>query len=200
MPVSDANTRYSYLNDPERLARLALAHAPDRQKWGVGSSYNPEWTGRSEIAAMNIADGETVLEVGVGAGYLRAKIEGRCRYLGTDLQPILPGVLAVNLERDPLPRGPWDVVAMLGVLEYIHDTNGVLAKLFGVAHKVVMSYCVSREGNVMPVRCGRGWVNDLDEEALVTSGAASGFGLTHTIQVNSAEDFDQKIFVFRRLV
>jgi len=198
LPIPDSSSSYSYLNDPERLARLANARAPDRQKWSNPSSYKPDWAARAQIAAAQIADGERVLEVGVGAGDFRSLIEGRCSYLGTDLQPVAPGVRALNLEQDPLPEGPWDVVAMLGVLEYIHDTDGVLAKLFGAAGKVVMSYCVPREGDVVPARRRRGWVSDLTEEALTARAAAAGFALTGVSPLNSTDDFEQHVFVFTR--
>lgn len=198
LPVPDASTSYSYLNDPERLARLAQTGVPDRQKWGIASSYNPQWAARAQLAATHIVDREKVLEVGVGGGDFRDLITGRCPWLGTDLQPVLPDVLALDLETDPLPFGPWDVVVMLGVLEYIHDPAVVLSKLFAAGDKVVMSYCVPRAGDVVQVRRERGWVSDLALEALLGAAALAGFTLTQTTAFNSAEDFDQSIFVFIR--
>ena len=200
LPVPDAGTTYSYVNDPERLARLARAGAPDRQKWGVPSSYNPQWAARAELAATVIADGERVLEVGVGGGAFRDLIAGRCTWLGTDLQPVLPGVQALNLECDPLPAGSWDAVVMLGVLEYIHDTPGVLAKLFRHSPKLVMTYCLPRDGDVVPVRRGRGWVSDLTLVDLHNHAAQAGFTLVQTTPFNSADDFDQMMLVFTRNV
>lgn len=198
LPVPDAHTQYSYFRDPERLARLANAGVPDRQKWSAASSYPSSWTPRAQLAAGFIGDGEAVLEVGVGGGAFRDIVTGRCAWFGTDLRPVLPGVQALDLERDPLPRGPWDTVVMLGVLEYIHDTTAVLAKLLAAANKLVMSYCVPCAGDVAPVRRGRGWVNELSQDALMAIVSAAGFRLDQISDFNNADDFDQKVFVFVR--
>ncbi|WAC60331.1 capsular polysaccharide synthesis protein [Brevundimonas sp. SL130] len=200
LPVPDCNTTYSYFNDPERLERLARAKAPDRQKWGAASSYNPQWAERAQLAANFVADGERVLEVGVGGGAFRDLIVGRCPWVGTDLQPVLPAVQSLNVESDELPAGPWDVVVMLGVLEYIHDTSGVLAKLFGAGSKLVMTYCLPRNGDVAQVRRSRGWVNDLTLKYLEAQAEIAGFVLAQTAPFNSADDFDQKVLVFTRKI
>jgi hypothetical protein len=136
--------------------------------------------------------------VGVGGGAFRDIVAGRCAWFGTDLRPVLPGVLALDLERDTLPHGPWDTVVMLGVLEYIHETTGVLAKLLAAANKLVMSYCVPRAGDVVPVRRGRGWVNELSQDALLEAASAAGFRLDQVSDFNNADDFDQRIFVLVR--
>lgn len=199
LPVPDRHSRYSYFEDPERLARLASAGVPDRQKWGAVSSYNPQWARRAQLAASFIADGERVLEVGVGAGAFRDLVVGRCPWLGTDLQPVLPGVKMLNLECDPLPAGEWDAVVMLGVLEYIHDTVGALAKLFGAANKLVMTYCLPRAGDVVPLRRERGWINDLTLVQLQDHAATAGFALSKTSLFNSTDDFEQMVLVFTRI-
>lgn len=194
----DQNSGYSYFDDPERLERLASAQAPDRQKWGVASSYRPEWAARGQLAARHIADGERIFEIGVGSGTFRALVADRCRYTGADLQPIDSQTLTLNLERDPLPAGPWDTVVLLGVLEYIHAPAVALAKVFADAGKVVMSYCVPRAGDVMPVRQSRGWVNALSEGELIGLARAFGFEVIAVDPFNFADDFDQKVFLFVR--
>ncbi len=196
--VSDAGDDYSYFNDEERLERLALARAPDRQKWGGPSSYRPEWAARGELAARRVADGERILEIGVGAGAFRALVANRCQYTGADLQPIDPQTLTLNLEGDPLPVGPWDTIVMLGVLEYLHDPAGALAKVFAEASKVILSYCCARDDAAMPARRRRGWVNALKEGELVGLARAEGFDVTAAEPFNSSDEFDQKVFVFVR--
>lgn len=198
LPVPDGSGSYSYFADPERLERLVRARAPDRQKWGAASSYKPEWSLRSELAAGHIADGESVLEIGTGTGAFRALVAGRCHYTGADLQPVDPHTLTLNLESDPIPEGPWDAIVLLGVLEYIHNAGAALTNIFAATGKVVLSYCCPQARDVMPVRKARGWVNALSEEQLLTQAANSGFTFAKGDWLNSAEDFEQKIFVFLR--
>jgi hypothetical protein len=199
LPVPDHNTRYSYFNDPERLQRLASAAAPDRQKWGAASSYRPEGAERAALAATFIADGDRILELGTGAGAFRDLVVGRCEWFGTDLQPVLPEVQALNLECDQLPPGNWDVIVMLGVLEYIHRSTEVLTKIFHSCSKLVMTYCLSRSGDFGEVRSSRGWVNDISIDEIKSCATQGGFTLDHVVPFNSADDFEQNVLVFSRL-
>lgn len=203
LPVPEDDDVYAYLDDPERLERFARAGVPDRQRWGATASYcSTDAAPRAQLAARFIADGARVLEVGAGAGALRDQIAGRCNWTGTDLQPVLAGVRPLNLESDPLPEGDWDVIVMLGVLEYIHDTAGVMAKLFGGAGRLVMTYCLPRSDmhtdELMRIRRARGWVNALTQAGLLAHAASAGFELVQAAPVNSAQDFEQMMMVFAR--
>lgn len=198
LPVPDESSSYSYFNDPERLERVANAGAPDRQKWGAPSSYRSEWAERSNLAAPHISDGERVLEIGTGSGAFRTLVAGRCSYVGADLQPIDQLTLTLNVENDPLPQGPWDAIVLLGVLEYVHQPQLALAKIFEATDKIVISYCCPRSHDVEKVRRSRGWINSLTETELSAWADAAGLKMTARIACNSAEDFDQWIFVFQR--
>jgi hypothetical protein len=198
LPLPDGNDSYSYFDDPERLQRLSAALAADRQKWGRKSSYRGEWADRGRLAAQFIDNGETVLELGAGAGTFRDLVADRCDYRGADLQPIDPQFLTFNLETDAMPPGRWDAVVMLGVLEYIYRPQEAMSKVFSGTAKVVMSYCFPLNGDVAAARASRGWVSDLSEAQLVEISRANGFELIAAVPFNSADDFDQKIVVFRR--
>ncbi len=150
------------------------------------------------MAARYVVDAARVLVIGAGTGNFRAQVEHRCQYTGADLQPVSPDILTLNLEVDPLPRGPWDVVVLLGVLEYIHDIHGTLTNIFAAADMVVLSYCCARAVDVRATRLARGWVSALEEQDLCARAAAAGLLLVHVDSINSTVDFDQKIFVFKR--
>ncbi len=198
LPVPGAMDDYDYCNDPERFARLAESKLPDRLKWGSHSSYRPEWAARGGLAAGFVADGETVLEIGAGIGSFRDLIVSRCPYTGTDLQPVDPAFLRLDLEKDPMPVGRWDVVVMLGVLEYIHDPAAALAKISATTPKLVMSYCCAIGDDYIDARRRRGWVSDLDEVELARQVTRSGFEIIDAVQFNDAKDFRQNIFLLRR--
>jgi len=188
------------LTDPGRLHRLAEAKAPDRERWGSPVSYPAGWAQRSEMAARLVRDGARVLEIGAGTGAFRDFVSGRCRYTGADLAPLDPAFIALDLDRDPLPEGPWDVVVLLGVLEYLHNLPEALDKLAGATPALVMSYCCRtcpRE-DAAAIYLARGWVNALSEEEVIQAMSQRGFSLRSRIRFEAftGPDFAQAIFEF----
>jgi hypothetical protein len=198
LPVPSLSGPYNYFNDPERLKRLEQAKSPDRQKWSAPSSYKAEWAQRSALAARYISDGARVLEIGTGAGTFRQLVANRCRYTGTDLQPLDDKTLALDIENDPIPPGHWDAIVMLGVLEYLYEPLSALAKVGAAAQSVIFSYCLPRGPDPQVERGGRGWTNALSEHELVTAMSAGGLFVGACEDFNAADDFEQRVFCFVR--
>lgn len=198
LPVPSPTDSYNYFNDPERLKRLARAKSPDRQKWGAPSNYKPDWATRGALAARHIRDGARVLEIGTGGGAFRQLVADRCRYTGADLQPLDEKTLALDIENDPIPPGPWDAIVLLGVLEYLYDPLAALRKVGAAAQSVVLSYCVPCRPDPQPHRRARGWTNALSEQDLTSATGAAGLSLKVREDFNAADDFEQRVFVFAR--
>lgn len=147
------------------LDRVRLGKS-DPDRWGKAESYGgAHWDDRSAQAARLVPEGARVLEIGVGKGMFRAAVAGRCRYLGADLNPLDAETLRLDLETDPLPEGPFDLIVLMGVLEYIHRFDEVAARLRGSGAALLISYCAIPGERVTPevvsARRERGWVNDL---------------------------------------
>lgn len=193
LPVPSPGDSYNYFQDPERLARV---ESPDRQRWGAPSSYKPDWAARSTIAAKHVRDGARVLEIGTGSGAFRQLVSDRCHYTGADLQPIDRQTLALNLENDPIPLGPWDMIVLLGVLEYLYDPLGALTKIGAEAKSVLFSYCVPCGPDALPQRRERGWTNALSEDELMAAMNAMGFTVSARESLNATGDFEQWLFLF----
>ena len=189
---------YDYFTDPERFERLALAGAPDRQRWGAPSSYKAHWAARGALAAKHIPDGGGILEIGAGTGQFRDLVAARCRYTGADLQPLDDRTLSFDIERDPIPSGPWDVIVLLGVIEYLYDPVAALGKVCASTQSIVFSYCVPRELGPQPGRRMRGWTNALSERELTDAMSAAGFSRKAREDLNSGDEFDERIFIFGR--
>jgi hypothetical protein len=198
LPLPSPADTYNYLIDPERLERLERAKSPDRQKWGASSSYQADRAGRGASAARHIRDGDRVLEIGTGTGTFRRLVADRCRYTGSDLQPLDEKTLALDIASDPIPPGPWDAAVMLGVLEYLHDPLAALRKVGAAAESLVLSYSIPRGPNAVPRRHARGWTNALSEQDLSNAASAAGLSLKIREDLNETDDFQQKIFVFAR--
>jgi capsular polysaccharide synthesis protein/methyltransferase family protein/polysaccharide pyruvyl transferase len=197
LPVPSADDSRNYLDDPERLERLTRAKSPDRQRWGVASSYRPDWAVRSAVAAGYISDGARVLEIGTGRGTLRQLVAGRCRYTGADLEPLDEDTLALDISADPVPPpGTWDIIVMIGVLEYLHDPHAVLGKMAAACDRLILSYCVPRGTDPETHRRTRGWTNALSERDLTDAATAAGLSLRACEDLNETDDFQQKVFVF----
>src|SRR5262249_25488737 len=124
--------------DAERLRELMQTKSPDRHRWGSPSSYDPSWAPRGEVAAQFIQDGARVLEIGTGSGTFRKLVASRCQYTGADLEPIDPLTLSCDLDNDPIPRGSWDVIVLLGVLEYLYRPREALEKIANAAAALVL--------------------------------------------------------------
>jgi hypothetical protein len=189
-----------HLIDPERLRALAGAAAPDRRRWGVPSSYKSAWSDRARLAAPLVPDGAHVLEIGVGAGNLRALIRPRCNYVGADLEPLDAETRALDLDRDPLPHEHYDCIVALGVFEYLHRVQAAAEKIAAAANHVVLSYCCVKSGapDAVEIRTNRGWVNHLSDAGFIEVFCSVGLALVSRRDFNATDDFDQVIFEFRK--
>lgn len=182
---------------PEVKARL-----PDRKRWGDPKSYSPDWSGRAEMAAGLIPDGSSILEIGVGAGDFRNRVQGRCSYEGADLAPLEGTTLILNLDTDPLPNKKYDYVVLLGVLEYLYEPQNAAKKACAAALNVVCSYCCRPENasiaDVADQRSSMGWVNAFTRNELVALFGANGFAVQSSRIYNKTKSFEQVLMHFQK--
>lgn len=198
-PPNDEELRAWWTN-PRRLELLTRARRADRERWGDRGSYRQSWLDRSRTAASLIPDGTAVLEVGTGLGQFRDGLGPRCTYVGCDLQPVVEGIAAVDLDSERLPSGSYEVSVCLGVLEYLHEPVAALAKLAEAAPRLILSYCcrsVSPEEALNPRR-EMGWVNDLSENELIRELAALGLRVYERIVLTETDDFTEILFDLRK--
>lgn len=169
------------------------------RQWGDRKSYRPSWDARAEAAARMLPDGASILEIGVGAGAFRALVAGRHPYLGADLVPLDPETLPLDLDLDPLPAGTFDVVAMLGVLEYLHAPYEALRKARASGRRALFSYCCLKAGadraQIVRKRRERGWINGWSRDELLASAGRAGWRVAREEPFNEGDDFYQAIFL-----
>jgi hypothetical protein len=127
----------------------------EQPSFNCADQATPTWLQRAEAAAELLAgvpcrDGAPLLVADVGCGdqKLRAALRARglradCR--GYDLQPQAPDVERFDVRTDALPR-PHDVAVLLGVIEYLDDLQGVLARLTAQVPWLLLSHVVRQGG------------------------------------------------------
>jgi hypothetical protein len=182
--------------------RTAEAQVPDRQRWGNPLSYKPEWGERAKYAASLVPDNVSVLEIGVGTGVFRELVKGRTTFVGSDLQPLDPVSIALDLDRDPLPDKHFDYAVLLGVFAYLHQPATAAEKICNTADHVIASYCCRRANleprAVLESRCRRGWVNSFDRAEFIQLFSRHGHELLSSMLLNATDEFEEFLMEFRR--
>lgn len=121
--------------------------------------------------------GDTVIDLGSGPRALEAHLPAGCRYVPVDIVPRGPGSIVCDLNRDPLPDVRGDVVIMSGVLEYIHDLNGLLTGARLIAPRAVVSYAAVEAFSDISDRRSHGWMNDIGLSILREGFLAAGWSI-----------------------
>lgn len=189
-----------------RILDLVRRREADPDRWGNPESYGgAHWDARAAQAARLVPEGARILEIGVGKGSFRDMVAPRCTsFLGADLNPLDAETLRLNLESDPLPEGPFDLIVLLGVLEYIHDFDAVAGRLRDSGADLLLTYCAApgaaADAEVVALRRERGWVNDLTAERFRASFDRAPLRLAVEEPYKTpGRFFDQRIYLFRRV-
>jgi SAM-dependent methyltransferase len=129
-PVGDDGTPYLLTNaEPETAERFA----------GLEAVFDPVTCGH--LTRLGLAPGSRCLEVGAGSGsiarWMADQVGSTGRVLAVDLDPRWCRregreqleVRDLDLVRQPIPAGPWDVIHERLVLQHIPERLVVLARL-----------------------------------------------------------------------
>lgn len=133
----------------EKSAYQSAVRNDGRRFYNCDDQAKASWRDRAEVAADLIVQGNAniehrleIVDLGCGDCKLARALLARgldFDYAGYDLHPQAPDVKKFDVTRDHLSRKS-DVVAMLGVLEYLTDAQSVLEKLKYYAPQLVVSH------------------------------------------------------------
>jgi hypothetical protein len=129
-----------------RLAKVAALRAlrvSDHGRWARSENLEVWWDERTQLLAQLVPPGSRVIEFGAGRRQLERYLHPSCTYVPSDLVDRGPGTIVCDLNRRPLPDLSGvrpDVAVFGGVLEYIADTQGLIAWLAPVVTRCVVSY------------------------------------------------------------
>lgn len=128
---------------------------------------------RAKMAGRLIGAAESVLDIGAGAMALERELPAGTPYAHADVVARRADTALIDLNQGQFPPGSFDVVALLAVLEHVHDPEAVLRSCRAAARRLVIGYDPVK----LPVddlqrleRRQRGYFNDLsvaDLEALL---------------------------------
>lgn len=147
-----------------RTKALIEAKSSDVGFWSDWANLEDGALERAQAAARYLAAGDKVLDLGCGQMRLREALGPEAAYSSADLVPWAPETLAVDLNQGQFPEGRFDCVALLEVLEFLHDPLWVLEQARRAAPSLLLTYRL-RQGEMEMARRTRGWVNDWDYPA-----------------------------------
>jgi SAM-dependent methyltransferase len=139
--------------ESERLVRRARRYdaiAQWRHEHRTAQQYYSEQVRR--LVATLVLPGSRVLEVGCGLGDLLATLDGPVR-VGVDLSPRMIELArqrhpeldlrVADVERDPLPEGPFDAIVLSDAIGHLDDIQRALERLRGLLApqgRIVLTY------------------------------------------------------------
>lgn len=100
----------------------------------------PKWTERARLASRFIDPGSRVLDLGCGLMALRRFLPDNCSYVPSDFVPRGPETEVADLNAGEFPDGEFDVITMMGVLEYLSAPECVLREARRHAPRLLLSY------------------------------------------------------------
>src|SRR4029077_1918958 len=133
---------------------------------------------RAEAASPFIPPGAHLLDLGAGRMELRRRLPLGASYRPADLVAWSEECELVDLNYGPFPGGHspgghYEVIAALGLLEYLHDPGSLIATARAFAYRLIATYPIVESGLPVVARRGHGWMNDYDLagfEGLLTAG------------------------------
>ncbi|MBY5851261.1 class I SAM-dependent methyltransferase [Rhizobium ruizarguesonis] len=143
------------------------------------------WNERANIAAELIRKAAfldstrwlSIADIGCGDGKLEAAIAPKLStftYQGYDLHPQAKRFLQLDIKNDPLPR-EFDIVVLLGVLEYLPDIQPVLRELCRKCRYFVVSHTCNPIGVSAEQIERRNWITLLSKEQFDAELDKAGF-------------------------
>ncbi len=152
---------------------LARAGGSDGSRWSNWEALGPGSLDRAEAASAHIPPGARVLDLGAGRMDLSRRLPLGAQYQPVDLVAWSGDCIAIDLNATPLPDGRFELIAALGLLEYIHRPAALLAAARSIGFRLLVTYPPLESGMPVPARRGYGWLNDIglaDFEAMLAAG------------------------------
>ena len=172
------NPTFRLARTPAQLAEATelylAARGSDGARWADPDSLAAGAKARAAAAAVMMAAGCRVLDLGCGAMALREVLPPGCAYVPCDLVARSEDTIVADLNQGQFPPGDYGAVAALELIEYLHEPGRVLAQCRQAAPSLVLSYVPADAGDG-PERRARGYFNDFTAGELEALLLAAGW-------------------------
>ena len=185
------------LNDGHFIQRSAAAavavteaamrlKATDGARWANAKTLVEGAEARAKAAAKLIGTPANLLDIGAGVLALARALPAGTAYAHADVVARHANTILLDLNQGQFPAAAVDTVALLAVLEHVHDVEALLVQCRQRARQIVLSYDAVR----VPVddlqrleRRQRGIFNDYTAQDIEALLARSGWTITGREQV-----------------
>ncbi len=175
------------LAETARRRRKIADGETDRERWSDHRQLAESWDARARQAGLLIPPGSVVIDLGCGRMALQRFLPADCRYIPCDLVSRDQRTVVCDFNAGSFPdaeAASADVVAVLGVLEYIFDPHAFLFHLRQWQRPVVLSYCATEAVGNREHRRDFGWVNDLSTGTLRKLFEETGFSVARSDRID----------------
>lgn len=176
------------LTDEQKIAeteRFIAAKSSDGSKWVTDQFLKAGADLRAELASRRIPPNTSVLDLGCGNMTLKVFLGQLNQYHCADLVQRSADCQIADLNQNQFPIGQYDSIAILEVLEYIHDIPSLLQKARQTAKHLLVTYSV-RRSEPLEARRIRGWYSDLTEAEFKDALNAAGWSVSETLSDRGA--------------
>jgi hypothetical protein len=99
-----------------------------------------------------------------------------------------------------LPKGTFDTVVMLGVLEYLSDVPKIAEQVSKISQKIIFSYCVPTGNSdvINNFRTQEDWVNAFSDEEILNLFSQNSFSLVKETVFDDLDYFKQKVYLLEK--
>lgn len=103
-----------------------------------------------------------------------------CTYTPSDIHDRGDGCIVADLNLGEFPLGRYDVITMIGVLEYLNDPGVALRRAGHAASRLIFTYNWFRpdSDDTRQQRAARGWLNHLTADELDDEAVRAGLVVT----------------------
>lgn len=183
-------------NRAKRVRSLMKNKRSDIERWSRQDQLKT-WSERTRRAAKFVRKGTSVLDLGCGNMSLRDALPEGCVYIPADIVKRSENCRVIELNQGNWPDEKVDVVAALGVLEYLYDMPAFFLGSSKIGPRLIFSYHVTyvHTPESEDARLNMGWLNNFSLPEIIEAIVKVGGKVDRVDGFVHKKNFTQYLFV-----